>query len=66
MEEKRILIIDPATIPCAVLQRIISEVQNEHYHPETKPSCYNRFHNRHFKSKAPLTKFQEEWNKKEE
>ena len=27
-------------------------------------SCYNRFHNRHFKSKAPLTKFQEEWGKK--
>jgi len=60
---KNILTINPATIPNAVLERLISEIQNEYYHPEENPSCYNRFHNRHFKSKTPLTKFQEKWRR---
>ena len=41
--------IDIKKIPSAVLRELIEEVRNEQYEATT---TYNRFHNRHFKSRV--------------
>ncbi len=46
-----ILSIDPATVPSAVLQRLIAEVQQEP-HPGS-PHVYDRVHNRHNRGPYP-------------
>ncbi len=50
------LVLDPKKVSSTVLKRLIEEVRLEIYHeevhgPKPRPSCYNRFHNRHFKSR---------------
>ena len=39
----------PEKVPSTILNRLIDEVRNEEY--QSKASAYNRFHNRHNKSR---------------
>lgn len=48
--ELDVLMIDPATVPSAVLQRLIAEVQHEAAMPDdtlNTKKVYDRIHNRH-------------------
>lgn len=45
-----VLTIDPATVPSAVLRRLIAEVQQEGL---PSPSLYDRIHNRHNRGVGP-------------